>query len=169
VRKVVKAVAFDFGHTLVREGFVDDRIELMPGVYEVLPQIGLPMAVWANTRTAAEIEVRRLLELARIEQHFSCVVTSVDAGFRKPAAEFFHFALTKSTFQRDEVLFVCNQLNTDVLGAEEFGIRTAWISAAKFRSADETMTLDDVKPSFILTGLEELPSLLHQLSVCGGQ
>jgi len=161
-------VAFDFGHTLVHEGFVDERIELMPGVREVLPRIGLPMAVWANTRTAAEMEIRRLLKLARIEQYFSCVVTSVDAGFRKPAPGFFQFAVMKSNFQKGEVLFVCNQLNTDVLGAEEFGIRTAWIAAPGFRSGDETMTLEDVKPSFILAGLEELPSLLQEVSARSG-
>jgi FMN phosphatase YigB (HAD superfamily) len=157
-------VAFDFGHTLVREGFVDDRIELMPGVRELLPQIGLPMAVWANTRKAAEKEVRRLLRIAGIEQYFAYVVTSVDAGFRKPAAEFFQFALAKGNFERDSVLFVCNQLNTDVLGAEGFGIRSAWLSAPEFRSEDETMTLDDVKPTFILSGLKELPSLLQEVS-----
>jgi FMN phosphatase YigB (HAD superfamily) len=164
VRKFVKAVAFDFGHTLVREGFVDDRIELMPGVCEVLPQIHLPMAVWANTRTAAEMELRRLLKLAQIEQCFSGVVTSVDAGSRKPAAEFFYFALTKSNFQKEEVLFVCNQLNTDVLGAEALGIHTAWLSGPEFRSADETMTVDDVKPSFVLAGFAQLLSLLQEVS-----
>jgi len=44
----------------------------------LLPQIALPMAVWANTRTAAETEVRRLLRIAAIEQYFACVVTSVE-------------------------------------------------------------------------------------------
>jgi FMN phosphatase YigB (HAD superfamily) len=158
-------VAFDFGHTLVCEGFVDDRIELMPGVREVLPQISLPMAVWANTRTAGEMEVRRLLKIACIEQYFSCVVTSVDAGFRKPAAEFFHFALMKSNFQKHDVLFVCNQLNTDVLGAEAFGIRTAWLSGAEFRSQDETLSPDQVRPTFNLPRLSELPSLLEEISI----
>ena len=164
MHKFVKAVAFDFGHTLVREGFVDDRIELMPGVRELLPQIALPMAVWGNTRTAAETEVRRLLRIAGIEQYFPSVVTSVDAGFRKPAAEFFQFALAQGNFERDGVLFICNQLNTDVLGAEAFGIRTAWLSGPEFRSKDETMTLEDVKPTFILSGFEELPSLLQEVS-----
>lgn len=164
--KFVKTMAFDFGHTLVREGFMGNHLELMPGVRELLPQIGLPMAVWANTRAAAETEVRRLLQAAGIEQYFACVVTSVDAGFRKPAAEFFQFALAKGNFERDSVLFVCNQLNTDVLGAETFGIRTAWLSGPEFRSEDETMTLDDVKPTFILSGFEELPSLLQEVSTC---
>ena len=34
----------------------------MPGVAEVLPQIGLPLALWANTRVAAEAGVRAWLD-----------------------------------------------------------------------------------------------------------
>jgi len=77
--------------------------------------------------------------------------------------------LAKENFERDSVLFVCNQLNTTVLGAEVFGIRRAWLSGPEFRSADETMTLDDVKPTFVLSGLKDLPSLLEEVSVCANR
>jgi phosphoglycolate phosphatase-like HAD superfamily hydrolase len=162
VRRFVKTVAFDFGHTLVNEHTLD---ELMPGVGEVLPGVVVPMSVWANTRTAAEASLRERLRAVQIESYFSWVVTSIDAGFRKPAPEFFQFALSKCPYVKSEVLFVSNQLNTDVLGAESFGIRTAWLSAPEFRSADETMTLDDVRPSFILSGFWDLPSLLSEITI----
>ncbi len=165
VRRFVKAVAFDFGHTLVREQTVDDEIQLMPGVLEVLPKIKLPMAVWANTRSAGQSTLLDRLSMVQIRQYFSSIATSVDAGFRKPAPEFFGFALAQWNFRKDDILFVCNQLNTDVLGAEGYGIRTAWLSAPEFRSKDETMTLDDVRPTFILPRLAELLSLLENISL----
>jgi putative hydrolase of the HAD superfamily len=159
----IKAVAFDLGHTLVNEGKFEGVLELMPGVHEVLPQIDLPMSVWANTRAMREMELRQKLQEAQIQRYFSAVVTSVDAGFRKPAAEFFEFALGKWLYTKEEILFVCNQLNTDVLGARRYGIQTAWISAPEFRSGDETMTLDEVTPTFIIQGLKELPALLQRI------
>jgi FMN phosphatase YigB (HAD superfamily) len=165
VHGFVKAVAFDFGHTLVNEQTVDDRIQLMPGVREILPEISLPMAVWANTRSAGHNAMLERLRAAQIEQHFSSVATSVDAGFRKPAPQFFTFALSKWNFRKDEILFVCNQLNTDVLGAEAYGIPTAWLSAPEFRSNDETMTLDEVRPTFILPRFADLLSLLDEISI----
>ena len=165
LHKRVRAVAFDVGHTLVNERLIDGRTQLMPGVREVLPQIHQPMAVWANTRAAGETELRRKLNQVQLEQYFSCVVTSVDAGFRKPAPEFFQFALARWNFDKDDVLFVCNQLNTDVFGAGRYGIRTAWLSGPEFRSDDETMTLADAKPSFMISDLLQLPSLLHTISV----
>src|SRR5260221_6642041 len=148
--KAVRAVAFDLGHTLINEQMIEGALELMPGVRDVLPQIDLPMSVWANTRAMKEMELRQKLQEVQIHQYFSAVVTSVDAGFRKPAAEFFDFALGKWPCTQEEILFVCNQLNTDVLGAQRYGIQTAWLSAQEFRSADETMTLHEVTPTFVL-------------------
>src|SRR2546427_6825620 len=91
--KFIKALAFDFGHTLVNEELRNGQIQLMPGVKEVLPQLRLPMAVWANTRTAGEEEICRLLQAVQLYPYFSCVVTSMDAGARKPSPKFFDFAL----------------------------------------------------------------------------
>jgi FMN phosphatase YigB (HAD superfamily) len=75
-------------------------IHLMPEVCEVLPFLSLPLAVWANTRTATEAELRQWLERAGIGRFFAWVVTSVDEGFRKPAPEFFDFALEVRVEQR---------------------------------------------------------------------
>src|SRR5215472_14327072 len=122
MNRFVKAVAFDFGHTLIDEHSVNREPRLMPGVREVLPRITRPMAVWANTRIMDEGKLRDLLQRAQILEFFSCVVTSVDAGFRKPHPEFFRFALARWAFAKEEILFVCNQLNTDVAGAGGYGI-----------------------------------------------
>src|SRR5580693_4553006 len=59
----LKAVAFDWGHTLMDERRdehvpLDARpVHLMPGVADVLPQLALPLAVWANTRVVGEAAV----------------------------------------------------------------------------------------------------------------
>ncbi len=163
----IKAVAFDLGHTLVNEGKFEGVLELMPGVHEVLPQINLPMSVWANTRAMRETELRQKLQEAQIQQYFSTIVTSVDAGFRKPAAEFFEFALSKWPYAKEEILFICNQLNTDVLGAQRYGIQTAWLAASAFRSGDETMTLRDVTPTYVIQCFADLPLLLQRFCTPG--
>src|SRR5260370_7808435 len=110
------------------------------------------------------MEVRRLLKGGGVEHYFFFGGTWVDGGSRKPAPEFFRFALGKGGVEKDSVLFVCNQLNTDVLGAERYGIRTAWLSGPEFHSVDETMTLADTRPSFIISDLTQLPSLLQKIA-----
>src|SRR3954447_18494400 len=106
----LKAVAFDWGHTVMdecgdRDVPLDVRpVHLMPDVSEVLPQIALPLALWANTRVASEIDVRGWLERAGLNALFRWVITSVDAGARKPAPQFFHYALARCELAREEIL-----------------------------------------------------------------
>ena len=167
---LIRAVAFDFGHTLVDEQRdasipLESRpIHLMPDVSEILPRIPVPMAVWANTRTATSSDLRQFLDRAGIGQFFTTVVTSVDAGFRKPAPQFFDFALRKCGLARDEVLFVGNQLKTDIAGGQGYGIRTVWLSGSAYRSTDETLSPKDVRPTHTIHTLRQLPSLLESLS-----
>jgi Transcriptional regulator PadR-like family len=92
---LLKAVAFDWGHTVVDENRdvdipLDVRpVHVMPGVSEVLPRIALPLALWANTRLARESGVRMWLRRAGLDHVFRWVMTSVDAGAVKPTPQFF--------------------------------------------------------------------------------
>jgi len=89
------------------------------------------------------------------------VMTSVDAGTRKPAPEFFHDALSRCGLARENVLFVGNQLNSDVAGAGAFGIDTVWLSGPQHRSADDRPCA--AAPTYTIQTLHDLPSLLRQI------
>jgi putative hydrolase of the HAD superfamily len=163
----LRALAFDLGHTLMDER--QDQhlpmpvrpVHLMPGVSEVVPRLALPLAVWANTRVAAEAEVRGWLGRAGLGPLFQWVITSVDAGVRKPATEFFQYALARCGLGKDDVLFVGNQLNTDITGAEAFGIRTVWLSGPAYRSQDDAPC--NAHPTYTVSTLHDLPALVQRL------
>jgi FMN phosphatase YigB (HAD superfamily) len=163
----LKAIAFDWGHTLMDERRdehipLDIRpVHLMPGVADVLPQLPLPLALWANTRVARETEVRDWLGRAGLGLLFQWVITSVDAGARKPAPEFFRYALAHCGLAKDNVLFVGNQLNTDIAGGEAFGIRTVWLSGFAFHSFDDHPCI--ARPTYTIDTLYGLPSLIQKL------
>jgi putative hydrolase of the HAD superfamily len=93
------------------------------------------------------------------------VITSVDAAARKPAPEFFHYALARCGLAKDDVLFVGNQLNTDIAGAEAFGIRTAWLSGSAYRSRDDAPC--DAHPTYTIRTLADLPALMRRLTTAG--
>jgi putative hydrolase of the HAD superfamily len=153
----LNAIAFDWGHTIIREG--SEPPALMPGVTEVLPALRLPLALWANTRSA---DVRERLRAVRLEQRFRWVVTSVEAGARKPSPQFFDFALRVCGLAKDEVLFVGNQLNTDIAGAQAYGIATVWVSGAEYHSADDDRSCG-ATPTYEILHLRELPALIKQI------
>jgi len=163
----LKAIAFDWGHTLIDEHRdqhipLDTRpIHLMPGVADVLPQLTLPLALWANTRVAREPVVRGWLDRAGLGLLFQWVVTSVDAGARKPAPEFFQYALACCGLTKNDVLFVGNQLNTDIAGGEAFGIRTVWLCGSSYRSLDDSPC--NAKATYTIDTLHRLPVLVQRL------
>jgi FMN phosphatase YigB (HAD superfamily) len=163
----VNIVALDWGHTLMderrdRDVPLDDRpAHLMPGVREALGAIPLPLAVWANTREGDERHVRAWLRRAGLDGVFSWVITSIDAGARKPSARFFSYALTRCGCAADDVLFVGNQLNTDVAGANAAGIRSVWLAGEGFRSDDDRPC--DAEPTYTIESLAELPALVSRL------
>jgi FMN phosphatase YigB (HAD superfamily) len=163
----LKAVGFDWGHTVMDEYHDADiplgirPVHLMPGVSEVLPRIALPLALWANTRVAAETEVRGWLERAGLGRLFRWVITSVDAGARKPSPQFFEYALARCGLAKEDVLFIGNQLNTDIAGAEAFGIPSVWLSGPDYRSADDTPC--HASPTYTIRTLNDLSALLQRL------
>jgi putative hydrolase of the HAD superfamily len=163
----MNAIAFDLGHTLMDERRdehlpIDARpIHLMPGVSDVIPHMTLPLAVWANTRVAAEAAVRDWLDRAGLGRFFHWVITSVDAELARPAPEFFEYAFARCGLANDEVLFVGNQLNTDIAGAEAFGIRIAWLSDPAYRSGDDALC--DARPMYTIGTLRDLRALVQKL------
>jgi FMN phosphatase YigB (HAD superfamily) len=169
----LKAVAFDLGHTLMDERRdahvpIETRpVHLMPGVSGMFPKLTLPLAVWANTHVAAEADVCNWLRRAGLDRFFHWIITSVDAGARKPAPEFFDYALARCDLGKDEVLFVGNQLNTDIAGAEAFGISAVWLSGAEYRSDDDAPC--GARPAYTIGTLDELPALVQRLLYSGGQ
>jgi GNAT superfamily N-acetyltransferase len=106
--------------------------------------------------------VRAWLDRAGFGHRFEWVITSPDAGHRKPAPEFFAYALGRCGVPKEEVLFVCNQLNTDVAGAEAFGIRTVWLSDEAYRSPDDAAC--DARPTYSIPTLRELPDLIRRIA-----
>jgi FMN phosphatase YigB (HAD superfamily) len=166
---MLKAVIFDFGHTIMREdSCVDPHLEncpteLMPGAREAIETIQLPKGIWANTQVATVADIRRWLMRAGLDHQIRWVAASFELGCRKPDPEFFTRALAACGLESNEVLFVGNQLDTDIAGANRAGIQSVYLAGPAYRSVDERVP-QDVKPAFTIETLFELPGLIRVLS-----
>ena len=165
---MLKAVIFDFGHTIMREdSCVDPHLEncpteLMPGAREAIEMIPLPKGIWANTRVATAADIRRWLARAGLDDRILWVSASFELGCRKPDPEFFTRALAACGLETTEVLFIGNQLNTDIMGANRAGIQSVYLADRAYRSVDERVT-PEAKPTFTVETLFELPTLIATL------
>jgi len=67
------------------------------------------------------------IEKAELTEICPFVVVSDIFGTRKPNQEIFEYALEKLGSKKEETLFVGDTIETDIIGAQNFGMKSAWI------------------------------------------
>ncbi|MBI4560340.1 MAG: HAD-IA family hydrolase [Candidatus Hydrogenedentes bacterium] len=83
-----------------------------------LESLGLRCAVVSNW----DARLPGLLERLNLKSHFEFVLTSAEAGFRKPHPRIFAQALERLNLPAQEVVYVGDSLEDDVAGAERIGM-----------------------------------------------
>ena len=101
------------------------HINLYPSVVETLSWLkgrGLPLGV------LSDFPVETKLQILNIRDYFAAALCSEATGYLKPAAEPFQELLKALDVEPQDLLYVGNSYEYDVLGASRLGIRTAHIS-----------------------------------------
>ncbi|MFT6034768.1 MAG: putative hydrolase of the HAD superfamily, partial [Marivirga sp.] len=71
------------------------------------------------------------LEKSRLASYFKSVVTSDSAGYKKPMASIFKHAIDKANAYMHESIMVGDNLQTDILGARNFGMDQIFFNPGK--------------------------------------
>ncbi|MCL6605335.1 MAG: HAD family hydrolase [Paenibacillus sp.] len=82
------------------------------------------------------------------------IITSEDVRSYKPRPELFLEALRRNKLNADEVIHIGDSITSDVVGAQNLGIRVIWLNRLNKR------ILVDIKPDFICKDLNEVTKLL---------
>ena len=75
----------------------------------------------------------------------------------KPSRDFFHLAVKSMGLKPDEVLMIGDDIESDIKGAMDAGLRAALVKTGKFQSKDLNR---GIRPDVILPDVSALPSLL---------
>lgn len=74
-----------------------------------------------------EVQYKKL-RACGLHDHFDTIILSEDAGYNKPAPEYFDYALQQSGAKREATLMIGDNFNTDILGAKRAGLATAYFN-----------------------------------------
>ena len=128
-KKVLEQVALasDYSAELVEPAFAvfdtfRNRVIFFPDVLPALETLAASYALIAVTNGNANLQTIGIRHL------FADVVTAVDAGAAKPAPEIFAEAVRRAGVSPVEVLHVGDHPEIDVAGAQQAGMRTAWMN-----------------------------------------
>jgi len=131
---------------------------LLDGAREVLRDLkgrGLRLGLFSNTMWPGQIHSEGMARLGLIE-FFDVLVFSGDVGLWKPNAPAFHYVTNRLGVSPAEAVFVGDQLEADVLGAQNAGLRAVWITTGN-------VELGVACPDAIIHRLAELPAALDQI------
>jgi HAD superfamily hydrolase (TIGR01662 family) len=106
-------------------------------------------------------DVQTLIDNARLRPHLEYIVTSAAAGIRKPHPRIFQSALDYFDAQPAEAVMVGDFLDADVLGANNLGMGSVWISR-RAAAAHIEKYLPAITPQRTIQALSELPDVLGQ-------
>ena len=144
-----------------REGFAGEMSEsrFIPGAVEALRfcrESGYVMGIVSNTVLPEWIIVEDL-ERRGIAPFFDFMIFSSKHGRRKPHPDIFAHALDRAGVPAENVVFVGDRLDADIVGASRTGMHTIWINP------DGKPRSDRLGPDDVIRTLAEFPEALSRL------
>jgi putative hydrolase of the HAD superfamily len=138
-REEVMALYMEYQRVVLKEAGLEAEEKVVMGLLGMMQQEKMDLVLFDDVTAAIEELKKRGLKLgmiSNIERDMSAtldklglsarldiVVTSQDAGFTKPQPEIFRYALEKAGVEPDEAVYVGDQYQVDVIGAEGAGMK----------------------------------------------
>ena len=120
-----------------------------------LQKAGIRMGIVSNTTNPGFMKDYEQ-SLLKLDPYFEFSIYSSEVPYRKPHPSIFQLALARLNLDPAEVLFVGDNLNADVVGAQSVGMPTAWLN----REGKDLPS--DVIPDFEIKTATELLTLPTQ-------
>lgn len=125
----------------------DDSVEALDRL-----AASVPLAALSNGN--ADLHRIGLMHLFRFQ------LGAREHGAAKPDASIFHAACTRLDYAPAQVLHVGDDIEMDVLGAHEAGLRTCWINRADDNGQVRTWPREDIRPDLAFLTLAALADWL---------
>ncbi len=141
----------------VKNGFLEPYPHVIPTLLK-LRELGFRLAVVSD---APRMRAWLRMTAMKIADFFDIVVTSDDAeGKKKPDPHPYKVALKKLNLKPQEVVFVGDNPNRDILGAKKLGIKTVLAKYGEWTKAKDK----SMKPDYEINDVQELLDVLDSIS-----
>ncbi len=108
------------------------------------------------TNGASDLQ-REKIQGSGLAKYFDEIVIAGDVGIRKPEPDIFNIVLNRIGTKPNEAIMVGNDLESDIEGANEVGIKTVWLNRGREKNQS------DIKPDYEINSMNKLQHLLKTL------
>tara|TARA_B100000686_G_scaffold196033_1_gene202924 strand:+ start:1236 stop:1964 length:729 start_codon:yes stop_codon:yes gene_type:complete len=109
---------------------VYSKRNLYPEVISVLNSLksmGVRMGVVSNTTNPGFMKENEM-QASGLKPYFEFAIYSSDTLYRKPHPSIFELAIESLNMKPKEILFVGDNISSDVVGAKSVGMKSAWVN-----------------------------------------
>jgi len=103
------------------------KTKLLPGTIEILEYLSENYALHIITNGFEEVQHIKLNH-SGLHPFFRNMITSERAGYRKPSAEIFHFAMAQSGAKANESVMIGDDFYADIIGARSVGMTQVFLN-----------------------------------------
>jgi HAD superfamily hydrolase (TIGR01662 family) len=125
-----------------------------------LRNMGYRLGIISNASNTPDLN--RLIDNHNLRQYFDVVVISAEEGIRKPDPRIFTKTLKKLGAKPECAIMVGDTLPADVLGAQNSGIKSVWITRRANRPENNDV-LESIQPDYAIPDLTSLVSLINEI------
>ncbi len=112
------------------------------------------------SNTSDDKNVQQLVDHWELRPFFETIITSAGIGFRKPDGRIFRPALDHFRVPPEQVAMVGDSLEADILGANQLGIYSIWITRRVSLPEEGVLT---IQPQAVIPTLDLIPDLLADI------
>ena len=114
------------------------------------------------SNTSDDNNVQGIVNRWGIRPFFETIVTSAALGIRKPDMRIFQVALDHFQVQPEAAVMIGDSLDADILGANQAGIYSIWITHPFLAPEDGELA---IQPQAVITALHQIPDLLAKVEM----
>lgn len=121
----------------------------------ILRESGYRLGLISNT--SDDNNVQQLVDRYDLRPYFETILTSAGCGIRKPDEGIFRLALASLGIPPEQAVMVGDTLEADILGANNVGIYSIWITRRAGMPPDGELA---IQPQAVISALDQIPALL---------
>ncbi|BBE31514.1 noncanonical pyrimidine nucleotidase, YjjG family protein [Tepiditoga spiralis] len=110
------------------------------GTHEVLKYLKSKYEIGIITNGFKEIQFKKL-KSANLDNFFKIIITSDSIGIPKPDKKIFDYAAKLSGFNHNEILYIGDDLQTDVISSKKAGFESIWFNYKKKNTSEDVFQI----------------------------
>ncbi len=131
----------------------------VPATLQMFRDAGLKLGIVTNAFQPMKLRDIEITQHGIIEHFPDCRFSAADVGHLKPHPTIFKTALDCIGTEPAETVFVGDNLNADIVGAQRVGMKGIWRDTGHH---DSRFSLGEIVPDATIKKLDEMPAILDK-------